>query len=207
MSTWIETAAEWLVNNNLQVPLFVLLILMVFAEGAAFLGLILPGETALITGGLLAYQGVWPLWVFVIASIIAATTGDSIGYFVGHKYGARIKSAQLGRFVGEKRWRLAQHIFDRYHWGAIFFGRAQGLLRALIPALAAMNDVPYRVFLKWNFAGATIFAGGVGVLGYLFAGSLAQLEQYLKYWAFGILLVIVAVIFLLKRQLDRLLEE
>lgn len=207
MSTWIETAAEWLVNNNLQVPLFVLLILMVFAEGAAFLGLILPGETALITGGLLAYQGVWPLWVFVIASIIAATTGDSIGYFVGHKYGARIKSAQLGRFVGEKRWRLAQHIFDRYHWGAIFFGRAQGLLRALIPALAAMNNVPYRVFLKWNFAGATIFAGGVGVLGYLFAGSLAQLEQYLKYWAFGILLVIVAVIFLLKRQLDRLLEE
>ena len=207
MSTWIETAAEWLVSNNLQVPLFALLILMVFAEGAAFLGLVLPGETALITGGLLAYQGVWPLWLFVGVSIVAATTGDSIGYFVGHKYGARIKSAQLGRFVGEKRWRLAQHIFDRYHWGAIFFGRAQGLLRALIPALAAMNNVPYRVFFKWNFAGATIFAGGVGVLGYVFAGSLAQLEQYLKYWAFGILVVLVVVVVLLKRQLERLLEE
>jgi membrane-associated protein len=207
MTAWIDTASTWLVTNNLQVPLFILLILMVFAEGAAFLGLVLPGETALITGGVLAYQGVWPLWLFVGVSIIAATTGDSIGYFVGHKYGARIKSAQLGRFVGEKRWRLAQHIFDRYHWGAIFFGRAQGLLRALIPALAAMNNVPYRTFLKWNVAGATIFAGGVGVLGYIFAGSLHQLEQYLKYWAFGILVIIVVVVLLLKRQLERLLEE
>ena len=207
MSAWLETSSNWLVLNNLQVPLFILLILMVFAEGAAFLGLIVPGEAALITGGLLAFQGVWPLWLFVISSIIAAATGDSIGYFIGHKYGARIKSHQLGRFVGEKRWRLAQHIFDRYHWGAIFFGRAQGLLRALIPALAAMNNVPYKVFVKWNVAGATIFAGGVGVLGYIFAGSLAQLEQYLKYWAFAILIVLVTVILLLKRQLERLLEE
>jgi membrane-associated protein len=207
MSAWLETSSSWLVLHNLQVPLFLLLILMVFAEGAAFLGLILPGEAALITGGLLAFQGVWPLWLFVISSIVAAATGDSIGYFIGHKYGAQIKSHQLGRFVGEKRWRLAQHIFDRYHWGAIFFGRAQGLLRALIPALAAMNNVPYKVFVKWNVAGATIFAGGVAVLGYIFAGSLAQLEQYLKYWAFAILIVLVAVILLLKRQLERLLEE
>jgi membrane-associated protein len=192
MSAWLETSSSWLVLHNLQVPLFLLLILMVFAEGAAFLGLILPGEAALITGGLLAFQGVWPLWLFVISSIVAA---------------AQIKSHQLGRFVGEKRWRLAQHIFDRYHWGAIFFGRAQGLLRALIPALAAMNNVPYKVFVKWNVAGATIFAGGVAVLGYIFAGSLAQLEQYLKYWAFAILIVLVAVILLLKRQLERLLEE
>lgn len=102
MSAWIENTAEWLVSNNLQVPLFVLLILMVFAEGAAFLGLVLPGETALITGGLLAFEGVWPLWLFVICSIVAAITGDSIGYFIGHKYGERIKSAQLGRFVGER---------------------------------------------------------------------------------------------------------
>lgn len=207
MSAWIENTAEWLVSNNLQVPLFVLLILMVFAEGAAFLGLVLPGETALITGGLLAFEGVWPLWLFVICSIVAAITGDSIGYFIGHKYGERIKSAQLGRFVGEKRWRLAQHIFDRYHWGAIFFGRAQGLLRALIPALAAMNGVPYKVFLKWNAAGSIIFAGGVGVLGYLFADSLARLEQYLKYWAVAFFVLIVVVVLLLKRQLERLLEE
>jgi membrane protein DedA with SNARE-associated domain len=207
MSSWIEAAATWLVDNNLQIPLFVLLIALVFAEGAAFLGLVLPGETALITGGVLAYEGVWPIWLFVLVSIVAAVTGDSVGFYIGHRFGDRIKSTQLGRFVGEKRWKLAQHIFDRYHWGAIFFGRAQGLLRALIPALAAMNKVKYRVFIRWNALGATIFAGGVAVLGYVFAGSLNQLEEFLKYWAIGFFALIVITVLILKRKLEHLLED
>ena len=207
MSAWIESASHWLVANNLQIPLFILLVLMVFAEGAAFLGLVLPGETALITGGLLAYQQVWPIWLFVLTSILAAITGDSIGYYIGHKYGNAIKETQLGRFVGDKRWKLAQHIFNRYHWGAIFFGRAQGILRALIPALAAMNKVPYKVFVKWNALGATVFAGGVAVLGYIFANSLVVLEQYLRYWAIGFFVAIVGTIIFLKRKLEHLLED
>lgn len=207
MSAWIENAATWLTAHNLVVPLFIILILMVFAEGAAFLGLVLPGETALITGGVLASQEVWPIWLFTLCAVIAAISGDSIGFWIGHRYGAWIKNHQLGKFVGEKRWRLAQHIFDRYHSGAIFFGRAQGLLRALIPALAAMNRVPYKIFIRWNALGATIFAGGVGILGFYFANSLQALEKALKWWASGFLIFIIVVVFYLKKKLEHLLED
>lgn len=207
ISEWIHHTADTLVAHNLQVPLFALLILFAFAEAAAFVGFILPGETSLLIGGVLAHAQVWNVWVFLGAAIVAAIAGDSVGYEVGKHLGPRIKENAFGRFVGEKRWRLAQAIFDRYHGGAIFFGRAQALLRALVPALAGMNKVPYRTFIKWNAAGGIVFSTTVVLLGYEFANSLATLEKYLRYWAIFFLAVVVAVILFLKRRLEHLLED
>lgn len=207
MSGWIHHAADWLVANNLQTPLFVLLILLAFAEAAAFVGFVLPGETALIIGGVLAHSKVWPLWLFILCAIVGAIAGDSVGYEVGKHFGPRIKTTQFGKFVGEKRWKLAEHIFAKYHGGAIFFGRAQALLRALVPALAGMNKVPYRTFLKWNAAGGIVFSTIVIVLGYEFANSLHTLEKYLKYWAVFFIGLVIVVVIILKGKLEKMIEE
>ena len=207
MSGWIHTAADWLVANNLQVPLFILLILLAFTEAAVFVGFVLPGETSLLIGGVLAHSKVWPLWLFIICAIVGAIAGDSVGYEVGKHFGPRIKTTQFGKFVGEKRWKLAEHIFAKYHGGAIFFGRAQALLRALVPALAGMNKVPYRTFLKWNAAGGIFFSSIVIVLGYEFANSLHVLEKYLKYWAIFFLIVVITVVIILKKKLEKMIED
>ncbi|CAN2225776.1 DedA Uncharacterized membrane-associated protein [Candidatus Nanopelagicaceae bacterium] len=207
ISEWIHHTADSLIAHNLQIPLFLLLIFFAFAEAALFVGFVLPGETALLIGGVLAHAGVWNVWVFLIAAIIGAITGDSVGYEIGKHLGPRIKENAFGRFVGEKRWKLAQAIFDRYHGGAIFFGRAQALLRALVPALAGMNKVPYRIFIKWNAAGGIVFSTIVVLLGYQFASSLATLEKYLRYWAIFFLAIVIIVIGILKRKLEHLLED
>jgi len=207
MSGWIHSTADWLVANNLQLPLFILLILLAFAEAAAFVGFVLPGETSLLIGGVLAHSRVWPLWLFMLCAIQGAIAGDSVGYEVGKHFGPRIKTTQFGKFVGEKRWKLAEHIFAKYHGGAIFFGRAQALLRALVPALAGMNKVPYRTFLKWNAAGGVVFSSIVIVLGYEFANSLHLLEKYLKYWAIFFLVIVVAVIMVLKNKLEKMIQD
>jgi len=207
ISEWIHHTADTLVAHNLQVPLFALLIFFAFAEAAAFVGFVLPGETSLLIGGVLAHAGVWNVWVFLGAAITGAIAGDSVGYEVGKHLGPRIKENAFGRFVGEKRWKLAQAIFDRYHGGAIFFGRAQALLRALVPALAGMNKVPYRTFIKWNAAGGIVFSTIVVLLGYQFASSLATLEKYLRYWAIFFLAIVIIVIGILKRKLEHLLED
>jgi membrane protein DedA with SNARE-associated domain len=191
----------------LQLPLFLLLILFAFAEAAAFVGFILPGETSLLIGGVLGHSGVWNVWLFLLSAIVAAIAGDSVGYEIGKHLGPRIQNNAFGRFVGEKRWKLAQAIFDRYHGGAIFFGRAQALLRALVPALAGMNRVPYRTFLKWNAAGGIVFSSIVVLLGYEFANSLPTLEKYLRYWAIFFLVLVAIIITILKRKLEKMLEE
>ena len=207
ISEWIHHTSDTLVAHNLQLPLFLLLIAFAFAEAAAFIGFILPGETSLLIGGVLGHSGVWNVWVFLLAAIVAAISGDSVGYEIGKHLGPRIKENAFGRFVGEKRWKLAQAIFDRYHGGAIFFGRAQALLRALVPALAGMNRVPYRTFLKWNAAGGIVFSTIVVFLGYEFANSLPTLEKYLRYWAIFFLALVAVVIAILKRKLEKILEE
>ena len=207
MSQWIETTANWLVAHNLQIPLFLLLVLLVFSEAAAFVGFVLPGETSLLIGGVFAHQKVWALWLFLLCAIIAAIAGDSVGYEVGKHFGPRIEVSKLGKLVGGKRWQLAQRIFDKYHAGAIFFGRGQALLRALVPALAGMNHVPYRTFLKWNAAGGIVFSSAVVILGYEFADQLAKLEHALKYWAIGFLIIVVIVVWILKRRIEKLIKS
>lgn len=207
MSQWIQTVADWLVANNLEVPLFMLLILLAFTEAAVFVGFVLPGETSLLIGGVLASRQVWPLWLFLLCAILGAIAGDSVGYEVGKHFGPRIEISRLGRLVGAKRWRLAQHIFDKYHGGAIFFGRAQALLRALVPALAGMNRVPYLTFLKWNAAGGIVFSTIVVLLGYEFSNQLAKLEHLFRYWAIGFLAFVIVVIIFLKRKLERVIES
>jgi len=207
MSGWIHNSADWLVANNLQTPLFILLILLAFAEAAAFVGFVLPGETSLLIGGVLAHAHVWSFWLFLISAIIGAIAGDSVGYEVGKHFGPRIKTTQFGKFVGTKRWRLAEHIFEKYHGGAIFFGRAQALLRALVPALAGMHQVPYRTFLKWNAAGGVVFSTVVVTLGFQFASSLTTLEKYLKYWAVFFLVVVVTLVLILKNKLEKIIED
>jgi len=207
ISEWIHRTADSLIAHNLQTPLFALLIFFAFAEAAAFVGFVLPGETSLLIGGVLAHAGVWNVWVFLGAAILGAIAGDSVGYEVGKHFGPKIKKNAFGRLVGEKRWKLAQAIFDRYHGGAIFFGRAQALLRALVPALAGMNRVPYRQFLKWNAAGGITFSTIVVLLGYEFASSLATLEKYLRFWAIFFLAAVVIVVLILKRKLEHLLED
>jgi membrane-associated protein len=206
MSHWIQTTSDWLVANHLQIPLFLLLILLAFTEAAAFVGFVLPGETSLLIGGVLAHHKVWPLWLFLLCAIIGAIAGDSVGYEVGKHFGPRIEVSRLGRFVGPKRWLLAQRIFDKYHGGAIFFGRAQALLRALVPALAGMNRVPYWTFLKWNAAGGIVFSTIVVLLGYEFSDKLAKVEHALKYWAIGFLTVVIFVFIYIKRKVEAMIE-
>jgi hypothetical protein len=207
MSGWIHSVADWLIANNLQVPLFILLILFTFLEAAAFVGFILPGETSLLIGGVLAHAHVWPYWLFLLFAIIGAISGDSVGYEVGKHFGERIKLNRLGRLVGEKRWLVAEHIFTKYSGGAIFFGRAQALLRALIPALAGMHRVPYLTFLRWNALGGIVFSTIVVTLGYEFANSLATLEKYLKYWAIVFLVVVLAVVLIIKKNFEKTLSD
>jgi membrane protein DedA with SNARE-associated domain len=207
MSGWIHNSADWLVANNLQTPLFILLIFLAFAEAAVFVGFVLPGETSLLIGGVLAHSKVWSFWLFLICAIVGAIAGDSVGYEVGKHFGPRIETTQFGKFVGAKRWRLAEHIFEKYHGGAIFFGRAQALLRALVSALAGMHQVPYRTFLKWNAAGGIVFSTVVVTLGFQFASSLSTLEKYLKYWAIFFLVIVITLILVLKNKLEKMIEE
>jgi membrane protein DedA with SNARE-associated domain/membrane-associated phospholipid phosphatase len=172
---------------------YVVLALLAAAESAAFVGLAVPGETAMLLGGFLAFQGRVNLGVMMAAGAVGAVVGDSIGYQIGRVFGEPLKRSRLGRRVGQDRWAKGEGYLRAKGGRAVFLGRFVGLLRALVPALAGMSRMPYRTFLPWNAAGGMIWAPGFVLLGYLAGGSYRQVER-LAGRASLLLLILVVVV-------------
>lgn len=129
-------------------------------EASAFVGLFIPGELALLTGGYIAHQGNASLGLMMGAAAAGAIAGDSLGYEIGRRFGPALQASRLGRKVGAERWQRAEAYLGAKGGRAVFAGRFVGVLRALVPAVAGATRMPYRRFLAWNALGAIIWAPG-----------------------------------------------
>ncbi len=163
-------------------------------EASVFAGFVIPGETAIIFGGVLASQHHANLAVVLLLAIAGAIIGDSVGYEVGARYGHRLKATRLGQLVGEQRWRQAEAFVHRRSAPAVFFGRFTAILRALVPASAGTARVPYRKFLFWNVLGGTCWAVGFVMLGFLLGDTYHRVEHALGRASFLLLLFVVVLI-------------
>ncbi|WP_147315709.1 DedA family protein [Asanoa ferruginea] len=167
---------------------------LAFGESAAFVGLVLPGETALLLGGVVAASGRISLPVMVVLAIVAAVVGDSVGYEIGRVGGLAMRGSRAGRFIGAARWDRAETFMTRHGGWAVFGGRWVGLMRALVPALAGMTRMPYRRFLLFNVAGAALWATAVVLGGYLAGASWQRAQAYLGQASVVLAIVVAGVI-------------
>lgn len=194
-----------LVSHLLAMPAWLALTL-VFAlpalEASAFLGFVFPGETALIIGGVIASQGHVSLAAVLAVGIGGAIVGDSVGYAIGRRWGRRILHSTLGRFVkAEHLDRAEQALAVRGGW-TVFVGRFTAALRVLIPGLAGMSRMPYRIFLAFNVTGALIWGALMVVAGYL-AGSNWHRVAHLFSGAGLVLAVVVIAAFVVVQVVRR----
>jgi membrane protein DedA with SNARE-associated domain len=179
---------------------------LAFAEAAIMVGVVLPGETALLVAGFAAHEGVISLVPMILVAIVAAVAGDSVGYEVGRKVGPRLQNSRVGRFVGARRWEATEDFLRRHGGKAVLLGRGTALLRALVPGMAGMARMPYlRTFLPWNAVGGILWGGGCVLLGYLFALSLETVARYLAWGPIPVVAAVVAV--LVVRELRRRRRE
>ncbi len=146
---------------------------VVCAETATVLGLLVPGEATLLIVGFLCYQGVLRLGVALPLMLAAALVGDSIGYWEGRRVGPRLRSTRLGRRVGERRWARTERLFQRYGGRAVFLARFIAFARTLTPRLVGMSAIGYRTFLPWDVLGVLGITGGTVLVGYAAGRSYA----------------------------------
>jgi membrane-associated protein len=185
---------EWLQQHGAAIGPWCYLLLggLAFGEAAFLLGMVLPGETALLVGGFLAARGVLSLPVMIVVAVVCAIAGDSVGYAVGHKVGPPLKVSWAGRRVGPHRWAKAEAFLHKHGGKAVFLGRAVAVMRALVPGLAGMSRMPYRTFFPWNALGGLLWGAGCVLVGYFFAQSLTAVEHLLTYGGIGLVLVVIA---------------
>lgn len=149
---------------------------LVFGETAIFLGFVLPGEAAVVFGGVLASRGHLSLPWLIAVVVITAITGPLIGYEVGKRMGDRLFTARRLRRIAVPLDRAKTTL--RHKGGlAVLGGRFVAIVRALMPAAAGAAGMPYRVFLFHNALGGLIWGVGYSLLGYLAGSAYGVVER------------------------------
>jgi membrane protein DedA with SNARE-associated domain len=175
--------------------------LLVFLEDALFFGFVLPGETAVVLGGVLAGQGRVSVQVLALVVVVAAIAGDSVGYEVGRRLGPSILETRPLRRHHERIGQTRELMRRRGGW-AVFLGRFVAFFRAMMPAIAGMSHMPYRRFLPFNALGGLCWGVGFVLLGY-FAGAAYQRVEREVGTAAAVVLTAVVVAALVVWQVRR----
>jgi membrane protein DedA with SNARE-associated domain len=175
-------------------------------EAPAFLGLVLPGELALLLGGVLAQQDRIPLVAALVVGVAGALAGDSIGYWIGHRWGPRLLTSGLGRRVGPARLLKVESLLLRGGGWALVAGRCTAGARVILPGLAGMLGLRYRTFALWTGSAATVWVIAHVLLGYAAGAGWRQVHHLsgrVGLLLGGAVLVTLAVAWLLHRLAGR----
>jgi membrane-associated protein len=178
---------------------------LVFAEAAIMLGFVFPGETAAILGGVLASKGGVSLTGICLTVVLCAIAGDSVGYFVGDKWGRSL--VQLGPLKKrQKGIDIALDQLRRRGAVAVFVGRFSAFLRAVIPGLAGLSRMRYRIFLPANAAGAICWGLLYVLLGYFVGQRVEKATGIASDILAGLIVVLIVVAVIRHRRKEKQYE-
>ena len=169
------------------------LIAIVFAESGLFFGFFLPGDSLLLTAGLLASRGTLSLPLLILFLAPAAILGDNVGYWFGAKTGPRIFNRENSRFFKRKNLLAANAFYEKHGGKTIVLARFMPFIRTFAPIVAGAGEMRYRRFVFFNFFGGLLWVLSMLLIGFGL-GKLAvgvAPDQFDKYF----LLLIIAVIF------------
>jgi membrane protein DedA with SNARE-associated domain len=180
--------------------LYVVVGLLVFGETAIMLGFVLPGETSALVGGALAGLHEANLAAMVVIVVGAAVVGEVVGYELGKLTGPWLFAHRP--LKGRKGVDKATGLMDRHGGAAVFFGRWVAVVRALVPGMAGMSEVPYRTFFLYNLLGGLTWGVTYVVVGDLLGRSFAAAASVTTHVTIAVvvLAVVVAGSYLLWRR-------
>ena len=168
---------------------------LAFLETGAFVGLIAPGETAIVLGGVVAAQGDINIVAMLLIAWLAAALGDLVSFGLGKRLGRRFLLTR-GPRVGVTAARLerVESFFDRHGAKAILLGRFIGLVRAVAPFLAGASGMRLRAFLPWSLIGTAAWATTFTLVGYAFHQSFSAAAEYLTHGALALAVLVAAAL-------------
>jgi membrane-associated protein len=140
---------------------------------------LLPGESLLFTGGLLAAHGTLNIWILAPAVAVVAILGDQTGYFIGRRIGPALFKKEDSRFFKKHYVTESHAFFEKYGPMAIILARFMPFVRTFTPVVAGVSYMRYPVYLAFDIVGGVLWGGGVTVAGY-FLGTVPFVHQNLE---------------------------
>lgn len=182
MGDFLNVLLEW-VNNH---PAFAGIIvgLISLLESLAIIGVVVPGVVILFGVGALIGAGVLDFWTICLWAILGAIIGDGLSFLLGRHY-----HVQISRYISTETLDKGHRFFQQYGGKSVLFGRFFGPIRAIIPLIAGMMEMPPARFYLANVASALIWAPAYLLPGVVFGASVDQ--------ASDAIIRLLAVVFLL----------
>ncbi len=203
---------NWLIETVQSVsPLFRNLLagFAIMCETSLFIGLIIPGDTVV----LVASTGVVDILDFFFllgAVLLGSLLGETLGFFLGRFFGPKIRHSKLGQRLGEKNWQLADRFVERRGGIAVAISRFLPVLHSLVPVVAGMTTMRYRVFISWTVAACAVWASAYVSVGYLARSAYEQIAGQLKWGGLAfvaIILVFMIIVHFGKQKLEIAAEK
>jgi membrane-associated protein len=163
---------------------------IVFTETGLFFGFFLPGDSLLVTAGLLSSQGL-PLNIYELGLLLsaAAILGDNMNYWVGRMTGASIFKREDSLLFKKKHVERAHEFYVKHGPKTVVLARFMPIIRTFAPLVAGVGKMDYRTFLTFSVLGGTAWIWSMLMLGYFLGAKVPGVAKHIE-------LVIIAVIFL-----------
>ncbi|MGK7388904.1 MAG: DedA family protein [Candidatus Cyclobacteriaceae bacterium M2_1C_046] len=172
--------------------------IMVYAETATLMGLVIPGgETLLFTAGLLAGTEALSISLvpLILILIVVAVIGDLTGYKVGEKLGKKLYKKEDTWYYKKKYLKRAEeYYYEKGKW-ALVFGRFLPVIRTFNPAFSGSIKLPMSQFLPFIVLGAIGFTVAVVCAGYYLGRQFPWLRDYLGWILLGIVILVLIPVF------------
>jgi membrane-associated protein len=148
------------------VAAFIALNLIVFTETGLLIGFFLPGDSLLVTAGVVCWSADWNLPLLLITLSISAIVGDSVGYAIGLKAGPKIFNREKSFFFNRDHLLKARDFYERHGGKTIVLARFMPIIRTFAPVVAGVGRMEYRRFLFFNIFGGIGWVVSMVLIGY-----------------------------------------
>ncbi|MEI7905907.1 MAG: VTT domain-containing protein [Bacteroidota bacterium] len=168
---------------------YVGLFIIVFAETGLLVGFFLPGDSLLFTAGLFAAQGLFNVYELCVILVVAAITGDAVGYYIGKTGGHTLYAREDSRFFKKKHLIATKVFYEKYGAFTIVAARWMPFARTFAPVVAGIAEMPYSTFVTYNIVGGTTWVLSMILAGYFLGTAFPAIVKHLE-------IVIVVIVFL-----------
>ena len=158
---------------------YLVLVAIVFCETGLLVGFFLPGDSLLITAGLVAAAGSLDIWLLNLLLIPAAIIGDSVGYAIGYRAGPRLFTKEQSLLFSRKHLLRTREFYEKYGGKTIVLARFIPLLRTFAPVVAGIGQMQYRRFLFYNVFGGVLWVASLTWAGYLLGTLIPDISRYI----------------------------
>jgi membrane-associated protein len=168
---------------------YAVLVAIVFTETGLLVGFFLPGDSLLVTAGLVAATGALDIWWLNALLIVAAVVGDSVGYAIGYRAGPRIFTREESLLFRPSHVERTRRFYERHGAKTIVIARFVPIVRTFAPVVAGVGQMEYRRFLTYNVVGGIGWVTSMTWAGYLLGQTIPNIGDHIH--------VVVAVVIVL----------